>query len=391
VPIVQSYEVTRGRTSELDRTGTGTATIKMFDTNGSLDPAGGGTGYDPMTPVAIGLLAHGTIFTGHIARWSYDLYESEEYGVATLECVDGMDVLAAAEMTPDSYGDPADYGNLGNVVYERDDQVKHRIDAVLTDVGWPAGNREVFTGNCRLQKTVYAARQPAVNAITDAADAEFPGVANFFMGKTGKATFHGRLARFNPTDAQYHITTWLVGDTAAFTANNARATIFGLDYDRDKDRIINSALATPEGISDDDIDAQRVEDAASISQHRTRSWSAENLILEHSWLTGKTAVDECREVFATYYTTNYAQPQTQVRRVSFRMLPPSHPMAGPIAALMGGIDISDRIQLTTANGFNAYYFVEGLHYEVRPASDTWLDATLDLDLSPAAYWNTLPS
>ena len=58
---------------------------------------------------------------------------------------------------------------------------------------------------------------------------------------------------------------------------------------------------------------------------------------------------------------------------------------------MSQIDISDRIHLTTANGFNNYYFVEGLHYDAKPASDQYHDVTLVVDLSPATHWSSLPS
>lgn len=404
MPIVTRYEISRGRSSELEKTPVGTATIEMVDTNGSLDPASASAAYNPLTPVAIALhnpvtSTDSQIFAGHVARWGYKLYETERYGTATIECVDGMEILNAAEMTsyPD-YGDPPDLSSLGDVQFNTADQVKHRIDKVLDGVGIAAGNREVFTGNEQLQKTVYSNRQPAINAVSDAAEAEFPGgVSNFFTQKNGKYTFHGRLARFNPTDASYHITTWKAGDIAAYNADPTRAVIFDLEYDRDKERIYNSVIATPEGIAFEDIEAQRVEDAASVATYGTRSLSFENLIVEHSWLTGNTAVDECREVFATYYTTNYSQPRTAIKKLTFQTVAPTHPWASNLWALMCGVDISDRIQVKTTHhggvaGFDEYYFVEGLHYEVTNQSGhpDYMWVTLDLDVSPAAYWNTLP-
>lgn len=401
MPTVSRYEIHRGRRTEMDRTGSGTAVLEMIDTNGTLDPASGSTDYDPLTPVSISLTNPVTttsspIFTGHVARWGYDLYPTERYGTATIECVDGMEILSAAEMKVGQFGDLAQGIYEGNIVYDVDLQVKHRVDHALDDVGWPVGNREVFTGNVKLQRTVYAPRQSALNAITDATDAEFPAVANFYMAKDGKATFHGRLARFNPTDAQYHITTWKVGDLAAFALDSTRAVISALDYDRDKDRIVNSGYCAPEGIADSAIEAQLYEDAASIAAYGTRSWSAENLIIESSWLTGRTGLSECRNVFAKYHVDNASAPRTKVTRLRFRTVHPAHAHAGPTWALMCGVDISDRIQLQTthhggAAGFDSYYFVEGIHYAVQPLSDTYLDVTLDLDVSPAAYWTTLPA
>jgi hypothetical protein len=319
------------------------------------------------------------------------MYPTMEYGIATIECVDGLEVLAATEMVADPllWGDPSAQAIYdGNIRYDADTQAKHRIDQVLDQAGWPVGQREVFTQDVRLLPTVYAPRQTALNAIDDACDASFPGISNRFIGKDGDFVSHGRLARFNPTDAQYHITTWNCGDLA----NQAgRAVIFGLEYDKDKDRIINSAFCTPEAVEDADIPGQYVQDTGSIAQYGTRSWSAENLIIEHSSYTGKTGLEECRDVYADYYVTNYAQPEVRVKRLTFRWLPPTHPNAANVNALMSGIDISDRINLLTVNGFNGYHFVEGLSYEAKPATDTYLEVTLNVDLSPATYWGTLPS
>jgi hypothetical protein len=400
MPAIQRYEIHRGRTSELERTGTGTATITMVDTNGSLDPSGVST-YAPSAPVAIALHNPVTntdhqIYGGKISRWTYDLYETERYGIATLECVDGMAVLANTMLKAEVHGDPSAVAYYdGNVKYDRDGEVKHRIDHALTDAGWPLGMREVFTGNCRIKPTTYAPGNPILNVITDAADAEFPGVANFYFSKTNWATFHGRLARFNPTEPTYHITTWEAGDTAAVAADPGRAPIYALDYDEDDARVINSAFCTPEGIKQKDIAGQYVEDAGSIGTFGTRAWSAENLIVEHGWLTGNNAKDEAR-LYAEYYTTNFSDTAVRVNRVQFKTVHPSHPWAASVWALMCGIDISDRIQLTTthhggAAGFNDYYYVEGLHYTVEPLAADYMWVTLDVDLSPAAWWDTLPS
>jgi hypothetical protein len=168
-----------------------------------------------------------------------------------------------------------------------------------------------------------------------------------------------------------------------------------LDYDEDDARVINSAFCTPEGIKQKDIAGQYVEDAGSIGTFGTRAWSAENLIVEHGWLTGNNAKDEAR-LYAEYYTTNFSDTAVRVNRVQFKTVHPSHPWAASVWALMCGIDISDRIQLTTthhggAAGFNDYYYVEGLHYTVEPLAADYMWVTLDVDLSPAAWWDTLPS
>lgn len=399
--LVSRYTIDRGRTSEIERTGVGTASIELIDTTGALDPSNGSSLYSPSAPVAIGLRNPVTatdhqIYGGKIARWLYDLYPTERYGIAKLDCVDGMAVIANTILNPETAGDPspANYF-VGNVRYALDTQVKHRIDHGLDDALWPAGMREIFTGNGRLKPTVYAPGNSVLNVITDAADAEFPGVANFFFDKRNWATFHGRLARFNPTDPQYHITTWGVGDVGAVTSDPTRATYFDIEYDEDDARVINDALCTPEGIKSRDIFNQHTYDSASIAQYGTRSWAAENLIIDHGWLTGNDAKAECRS-YAQYYVNNFKTTQVRVNRIQFKTVHPSHPWAAAVWALMTRIDISDRVHILSthhggAGGFNAYYFVEGLHYEVLPLAADFMQVTLDVDLSPAAWWTTLPS
>lgn len=384
--IVSGWKVDRGRTTEMDRTSTGTASVDMIDTDHSVDPAAG-NGSSPGTPAAIGL-GGSPIFTGYVSRWPYELYLDGRYGTCTSELEDGMGLLARTEMVADDtlWGDAV---KKGNIWYDRDMQMKHRIDHILDQAGWPSGLREVFTGNVRLKPTTYAPAQSALAAIWDALEAEFPGIANGFIAKDGTFVSHGRLARFNPDDPQYRITTWNCCDIPNYSGG--KSVIFGMGpYGPDGDRIINQAFCTPEGIQDQDVAFQKIRDEASILTHGVRPWSAENLILEHSWLTGYDANQECRDVFAQYYIDNYSQPFNELRMLRFRWLPPGAPFADEVNALMSGIDISDRILLQTANGFNDYFFVEGLHYTAKPASNQYHDVTLDVDLSPATHWETLP-
>lgn len=396
--VVAAWKADRGRVTEMDRTGTGTATVTMIDTNHSVDPASGGA-IAPGTPIALGLGGY-PIFTGYARKHDYELYQDGTYGTAVVDCEDGFGILSRTEMVADqpffigqagrpSWGDP--YPQLvktGNIKYDVAMQVKHRIDKILDQAGWPVGLREVFTGNIQLLATKYATGQAALAAIWDAAEAEFPGISNCFISKDGKFVFHGRLARFNPTDPQYNIATWLVGD---LPNASGRAVITGLGpYGPDGDRIINQAQCFPEGIVEFYMNDQFVRDDFSIGIHGVRPWSAENLIIKHSWLTGNDGKDECRG-YAQYYIDNYSEAAVELRRIQLKWLPPGAPNAAATNAMISQIDISDRVHVLTANGFNDYFFVEGLHYDAKPASDQYHEVTLDIDLSPATHWEIPPS
>lgn len=404
--IVSGYTIDRGRSLELDKNSPGVARVTMIDTTGELDPTSGAYAFNPGTPSAIALRnpvtsTDHTIFRGNVANLTYDLYQSERYAVATLELVDGLDRLARTEMNP-GQGSTLNWGYFPSIAQPGDlyfiedatgSAVANRINNVLNSAQWPIGLREIFSGNIGLQQTFYAYRTPGLSVILDAADAEFPGVANFYVQKDGRATFHGRLARFNPADVRYHITTWRAGDLAAVQADSTRAAIFALTYDRDVERVINSAIATPKGIADTAIEGQRVEDATSITAYGSHSVSFDNLLTLKDHFDGALA-NAATKKFATYYVSNYKDPRNRVRTITFKRLPPSHPNAAQVWALMCGVDISDIIRLKTTHqaggGFDEDFYVEGLHYVATARGGQITDVELTLDVSPRAYFNTNP-
>lgn len=405
--IVSEWSIDRGRTYELDKTGVGTASVKLIDLDGTFDPTNTGGPFfgdlNPMKQAAIAL--HNpvtdtwhTVFRGFVKRWSYDMYQTEDYCTVTLELVDGMEVLAEIEMFPQTHGDPELAANVlqiyqGNVVFWEDELPKHRIDQVLDQCGWPANLREIFTGNVPLKRTSYSRRTQALTAILDSADAEFPGLANFYFQKDGKATFHGRYARFNPTDANYHISEWDCADMS--NINSDRALIFELQYDRDAEKIINSCTAYPQDISDADIDSQTVEDTASIAAYGTKSISFDNLLTDGDHIDGSDANDATLK-FAEFYVNNYAQPLTRVNTVTFKRLPPNSTYAARVWRVICGVDISDVVIIRTTHpgtGFSGFldpFFVEGVHMTAKPLSDTYLDVEVTLDLSPGDHYLSNP-
>lgn len=409
--IVSEYSIDRGRQYELDKMGTGTASVTLIDLYGDFDPTNAaGPFYGdlvPMKPAAIALRNPTTgnwrtIFRGFVKSWSYDLYQTENYNTVTLELVDGMDVLANVEMiTSDGtsaviFGDSQSGLGFGqDVVFFEDDQVQHRINQVLNQSGWSNGLREILSGNVSLRETVYSSHSTALSAIQDAADGEFPGVANFYFQKTGEATFHGRFARFRPAVAEYHIDTWKVGDMLNVAGDPTRAVIFELEYDIDAEKIINHATAMPQDIKESDMANQVVKNDASISAYGYRTISFENLLTLVDHTDGSTA-NAATKKFATYYVNNYKDPRVRVRGLTFRSVDPGNGYASKVWALLVGVDISDLIDLMTTHngggngGFADFFYVEGIHYTVRPKSDTHLDVTLTLDVSSQGYYSSEP-
>lgn len=406
VNVVQRWTVDRGRTSELEKTGTGTATIELIDTSGLFDPTNtAGTYYgklNPMKQVAINLQNPVTnnwytVFRGFIADWQFEIIDLKTKALkVTLECVDAFDLFASLEMTPGNVGNSVPTISTGDIYFDEDtglDAAQTRINKALDDAGWDATLREVFTGNVGLQGSVYERNSALLSVIQDAADAEFPGgVANAFMRRDGALVFHGRLAKFNPTDVDYNITTWKAGDLAAFGSDSNTAVISGLQFSRSRDKIINACLSLPQNVDEGDVTGQLVTDATSITNYGIRSANFQDLLTRNG--SGPTTAVVETKKFGTYYVDNYKDPKTRVDRLTFLPQPADSVYGTPLWLLMCAVDISDRVHLKTTHnasgGFNEYFFVEGVHYVCEPMGHRQHHVTLELDVSPASYFDTNP-
>jgi hypothetical protein len=406
---VQRWEIHRGRPTERDKTSVGSATITGIDTNGVLDPTNsGGTFYGKLNPVKQAGIAlqnpvtstWSTLYRGFVGDWNYELDTSEKFLTFDLSLVDALDILGDAEVIPDTAGNTVPAESTGDVYYTGQ-QVDDRIKAALADAAlsagvteWPAGLMTIFTGNVAVQGTVYSPRTPILQVIDDAADAEFPGVANRYVSKDGIVTFHGRYARFNPSNVSYGIQTWKVGDEAAFVSDSATAVISALRFTRGKTNLINAALATPNGIADADIAGQFVSDATSIAAYGARSVAFENLITGGGdELVPLSALAEVKQ-YATYYVDNYKDPRTRVSQIEFRPSGTSGTRATALWALACGIELGDIVSLKTTHpgggGFNEDFFVEGISYTAVPMKASYPELTVTLDVSPKAYYDTDP-
>lgn len=400
---VQSYSWDVGRAYEFDHTEAGTGQILLVDINGDFDPTNTGSPLygrlEPLKQAALALqnpvtTTWSTRFRGFIESILWEPFQNEQIANVTISLVDGLALVASAELVGGMGTGVPTYE--GDIVYEEDtglDAVQTRINAVLDDVGWPAGLRQIFTGNVKLQSKVYAPRTSAIVPIMDAADSEFPGVANVYVNSAGEFTFHGRFARFDPvsvsstTDWDY--TEWSCGDDAAVLGNEATVVKVSppLSVYRDVEHIYTTALCLPYGVADADIDGQYVASGA-VSAYGIRTWSAENLLTLGG--DGTTALEETLAM-ANYYMSNYATPRTRVGRLTFRPHMPGDTRAAATWALLCGVDISDSITLTTTHGggggFNESFYVEGVSGEVRPMNAAIPEVTLTLDVSPTSYYD----
>lgn len=425
--LASSWQISRGRQTALDKTGTGTAQVTFTDLHGLLDPTNPtGPFFDKLEPslqAAIGFMNPmtgdwTTLFRGHLSSQNHDLNmitDSRGVDVVVMDLVDAFDLLGAIELAPANHGiTPTVWSHFADVYYPGTPSnfvgepavwkhVDDHIVQLLDDAKWPntgqkrAGLRNIFAGNVSVQGTVYARRDSMLTALFDAADAEFPGVANIYVSKTGVLTFHGRFARFYPARPGYGIGSWSCGDMTQAAYDPDCAPISGISFHRSKEDIVNACIALPDGFSDTDVPTQLSKNTTSINKYGWRSLTFEGLKIHqgHDDLGNSTNALVETKKFADYYVQNFAEPQTRVTQIRFRPRGYNQVGASALWALMCGVEIGDLIHLTTSHtgsgsGFNEDFFVEGIHYTAQPGNAGMHDVTMELDVSPQSFFASNP-
>jgi len=421
---VRGWTIDRGRPNEFEKTGTGTAVVRIVDLDGLFDPTNASSPYHgkilPGKQAAVALQnptgAHAwfTLFRGFVESWHYVLAPTRQWMELELQLVDGFAILARAELRVGIDGAlplPAEIAK-GNVAYGQTlGTGADRVNAILGDVGWPVELRDVFSLNVRLGPKAYGPGTSALDAIWDALDGEFPGVANGWMSKDGKFVVHGRQARFRPDVAEYGIQRRTVGDPSALTDAEV-VPVSELEWSNGQDNLFNACSATPQGIlledgtwrqlnpdppDNDDVAGQYVKDDASIAAYGLRSITFDQLQTVEGLATGNNSMVETKQ-FATYYVTNYKDPAPRISRMVFKARHPSALNAGRLWDHMCRCEISDLLTLKTAHpgggGFNEDFYVEGIHYTGDPGGPGAPQQPpiihLELDVSPRANYTTNP-
>ena len=435
---VVKWTTDRGRQYELDKTQAGTAVITIVDTTGVYDPTNGSGPFfpniGPLKQACINVLnpADGSyydIFTGFVESWDYTIDPTEKLFTITINLTDGFELLSRAEVIPDATGTSI-YAAQG---------VQDRIFAALEDdfgqypvtppsgAGWPSEWVNAFTGNVTMQRTVYNPQASILSVLQDAADAEFPNVANVFMDKYGNVAFRGRWARFNaeyysvdptvnaaptPTPDQ-PVRFWGVGDGPAARALGL-APIHDIEWTLDLKNVINACLCSPSNIPQGSINAQLRTDPTSIGLFGARVLSLPDILVASS-VAGpvgppfpatnpggdgvgdpasdpdNTGTNEC-QIFGQYYVDNYATPVYMISKIVFQTIDPASPLGPAWWKFVTGVEIGDVVQVTTTNpgggGFKqTAFFVEGIHNDVSIGGFDTPQWTMSLDLSPRVWYS----
>jgi hypothetical protein len=421
ISTVQSWRTDRGRSYMMDKTQAGTAQLVLIDQTGYLDPRSGSTSpyagqLVPNTPVKISAQnpCDGTyhdIFTGYAENWTWNPDQTENWLTVTLDAVDGFELLSRAEVVP---SDPT----KGTTTYVGGPTVRpqDRINAALNDAGWPVPLRNVFSGNIGVKTVVYNAQTSLLSVCQDAADAEFPNVANCYIDRWGRFCFRGRFARLDYATYQSRSLnanpppqlngqlgyTWNVGDRPS-ADTFGYAPINSIEWTRDSKNLINACLCTPSEIAQSNIAGQLDTDSTSIASYGIRTLSITDLLVDSAPANADypgsppfTDLEECLN-YAIYYTSNYNNPVDTITKIDFKTIAPSDPLGPAWWQFVTGVEIGDVVFVHQANigggGFhNVGFFIEGIHNDVQlggPAGafnvPQW---TMSLDLSPISFYST---
>lgn len=391
-----------GRQSELDTTDTGSASVFFHDQDGTLDD-------DDLVGCQLMLQLYNPVLAewqprwrGHIDDINHGLIDVPglELANVTVTGVGIFDYLGGCKMLPTIFGDVLPSSVMTGVVFYEDERVDDRVIKLLTDAGIAPTMRVTFTGNVFVNETLYDPDDVILQALRDAADAEFPGVANVYEDRFGRTAFHGRHARFDPeataaSASNWDFTRWEAATREDVTTGVAQIKDFG--FNRPRARIINSYLAFPRadenGVEFDRalIPTLQKTDSGSITTYGYRGDEASDLIIQKEYPAsgGHTGTEMC-ELFGEFYVGNYATARKAVQNVVFQSHRPDDPRAAAVWDLMCRCDVSDAIQLTIdeADLADEAFFIDGVNVECRVLNPQYDLVTVTPNLTPASYYGT---
>jgi len=289
--MVQSINITRGRSRQLQEFNTGTATVSFWNKSRDLDPLNTAspywnsnanmTGIVPRLPIRI--LANGIpIFTGLIQDWNVD-YDLGNNDIVYATCADAFTVLAGATL--------ADHGTA----LERSG---NRINTALNyaEIAYQ-GPRLISTGSSDLGGTAESVEfnvQEGTQLLNYLQTVTTSEQGYLYMSADGTLTFKGRTQVLNPVAG------------ATFNGGVSDIRYQTLTNEFGDELLYNNILTeSPAG-------AQQVAtDTASVNQYQTQTYSQTSLL--------NATVTEVAEL-GQYLLGKYKQPVLRFTGLSTQLL-----------------------------------------------------------------------
>lgn len=427
--LIAGYDFKSGKQTLLSQVDTGTATVFIADHHKALfEPGNGMFGsldgkqillqlYDPVLNVWEQQFRGIIDVAGYVIGPDTNAQGIPINAAVSLNCVDIFDYHAGFGLTPGLAGDRPPAGGDNGVWYApTEGEVRDRLIQILTDELIDSTMYVLHSGNVALQTVKYDPDQPALNALRDCADAEFPFVANLYCDRFGRTVFRGRYAAFQPFDvaAATDPTRWdfqyfLLGDGVAVRDDPNRTQMRILEFEEGRSNIINIAVAYAAGIPQDQMPNQVYADVASINAYGHYAAPPMSDLLTakpiNDNLNGHPSWDRYTETFkyAELLVKNQKDPRPSISSLQLLTVQPFDPRAEKVWHCLTRSDISDMINMKAGYAPNGIgmggaspeddYFIIGRQMRVRPFENSsyfsdlpgydWVE--LDLQVVPAIW------
>ena len=340
--IVQSVNINRGRSRQLQEFNAGTATVSFWNKSRALDPlntaspywntSANMTGIVPRLPIQI--LANGIpIYTGVIQDWNVD-YDRGNNDIVYASCADDFTILASnsladhtvsSELTGARINTVLDYGE---VLY----QGARNIGTGSSILGSTASSAEFSisqgTGLLNYLQTVTTSEQ-----------------GYLFMSANGTLTFKGRTQVLNPISA------------AIFTGDNALGIPYQTLNNEFGDELLYNVVVT-ESPAGGPFTAT---DNESVAQYQAQT-------LNQTGLLNSTATEV--QGLGTYLLGKYRQPQLRFTGLSTQLLALDQPKQNTCLNL----DLTDvctvvkHFAVGSPSSVSQTVIVTGISHNITPGS-----------------------
>ena len=301
----------RGRNAQADQFQTGTLTMRLVDQNGAFNPQNPSSPYYgllvPMRKVQISATyANVTynIFSGYIT--SYNTITPKDVGDVVYTTITAVDAFRLAQNAQISTVTGASSGQLSGA----------RINALLDQIDWPAGMRDVDAGLTTMQADPGTARTSLAAMQT----VEISEYGSLYVDANGFFTFQDRS-----------VTTAGSGATpVVFNDNGTGISYNNAVWRLDDTLVYNSAQITRTGGT-----TQSASNAASIAKYFTHSYNQQNLLME---------TDTVALQYAQSYVASRAETSVRCDAITLDLYTDNY-AAGTVAAL--DLDYFDPVTITT--------------------------------------------
>lgn len=333
---VDSIKTTRGRSANADNFQTGSMSLRIIDQNGDFNPMNPASPYynllTPMRKVVISASYGATtypIFAGYIT--TYETTTPRDVGevvYTTIQAVDGFRLASNAQISTVA---SATAGQTTGT----------RIGKILDQIGWPATQRDIDTG----QTTVQADPGTARTALAALQTIESTEYGALYMDALGNFTFQDRQLT----------STSVAGTPTAFTDDGTGISYNNALWRLDDTLVFNKATVSRVGGT-----PQVALNQDSIDKYFLHSYNEQNLMMQ----TDAEALDN-----ALAYVASRQETSIRCDAVTLDLYTDNYD-AGITAAL--DLDYFDPVTVTTtqpgSSTLTKTLQVFGISHDIRPNS-----------------------